>query len=331
MTMPSILSKQLKVALLVVGGISLAALPFILQSAYLLRIAIICGIYMVLASSLNIVIGFTGMFSLGHGAFYGIGAYTSALLALNLGVPFWISMPAAGLMAALFGAVIGLATLRLRQIFLAFTTLGFGEITRIVILNWDSLTRGPMGLPGIPIPAFFGMRFSQAGYYYFMLVFLLLVVLFIQRLYNSRIGRAFVAIREDELAAAHMGINLFGYKTLAFSIACGIAGLTGAYYAHFARFISADQFGGNESFAILTMIALGGTGSILGPLLGALVLIVFPEIFRFLSQYRMVLYGAILILVIVVKPGGIIGVRGIFEKPAPVQRPKKSAAKGTWK
>ncbi|MFQ3620648.1 MAG: branched-chain amino acid ABC transporter permease [Spirochaetales bacterium] len=319
---------NLKTLGLALGFILLVSFPYIVPSPYFVRVAIMCGIYMILASSLNIVIGFTGMFSLGHGAFYGIGAYTSALLALNLHWPFWVTFPLGGALAALFGVLIGVATLRLRQIFLAFTTLGFGEITRILILNWDSLTRGPMGLPGIPIPTFFGTRFSQAGFYYFILLFTVLVVGFIYRLYNSKIGRAFIAIREDEVAAAHMGIHLFAHKTLAFSIACAIAGLAGAFYAHFARFISADQFGGNESFAILTMVALGGTGSIVGPLLGAAVLIIFPELFRFLAQYRMVLYGAILIFVIVVKPGGIVGVRGVFEKPASALRAKKSHRKG---
>ncbi|MBP7495039.1 MAG: branched-chain amino acid ABC transporter permease [Spirochaetales bacterium] len=316
-------SPHLKKILIVVGMIFLIGFPFFIPNPYIMRIAIMCGIYMVLASSLNIVIGFTGMFSLGHGAFYGIGAYTSALLALNLNWPFWITLPMGGIVAAFFGVLIGVATLRLRQTFLAFTTLGFGEITRILILNWDSLTRGPMGLPGIPIPTFFGVRFSQAGYYYFILMFTFLVVVFIYRIYHSRIGRAFIAIREDELAASHMGIHLFGYKTLAFTLACALAGLAGAFYAHFARFISADQFGGNESFAILTMVALGGTGSIIGPLIGAAVLVLFPEVFRFLAQFRMVIYGAILIFIIVVKPGGLAGVRGVFEKPVSTFRGKR--------
>mgnify|MGYP005835152113 FL=1 len=320
--------KKLQITGIALGILLLISFPYIVPNPYLVRVAIMCGIYMILTSSLNIVIGFTGMFSLGHGAFYGIGAYTSALLALNLHWPFWVTFPLGGVMAALFGVLIGVATLRLRQIFLAFTTLGFGEITRILILNWDSLTRGPMGLPGIPIPTFFGVRFTQAGYYYFILLFTFVVVLFIYRLYHSRIGRAFIAIREDEVAASHMGIHLFGYKTLAFTIACAIAGLVGAFYAHFARFISADQFGGNESFAILTMVALGGTGSIIGPLLGAAVLIIFPEVFRFLAQFRMVIYGAILIFVIVVKPGGIVGVRGVFEKPRQAMRAKSSHQKG---
>ncbi|MCP4398794.1 MAG: branched-chain amino acid ABC transporter permease [bacterium] len=313
---------KFRLPIILAGGILLLLLPAVLNP-YHLRMAIMVGIYMVLASSLNIIIGFTGMFSLGHGAFYGIGAYTSALLARNFGWSFWITMLLAGLVAGCFGAMIGLATLRLRAIFLAFTTLGFGEITRIIILNWSSVTRGPMGVPGIPIPTLFGMSFKRITYYYLIVVLVLLTLLIVYRLYNSRVGRAFLAIREDELASGNMGINVFAFKTLAFMIACAIAGVAGAYYAHFARYISADQFGSNESFIILTMVALGGTGSILGPLVGACILVLLPEMFRFLAEYRMVLYGLILIGVIVLKPGGILGVKGLFERPEPLFKKKK--------
>lgn len=313
---------KFRLPIILIGGILLLILPAVLNP-YLLRVVIMVGIYMILASSLNIIIGFTGMFSLGHGAFYGIGAYTSALLARNFGWSFWITMLLAGLVAGCFGAMIGLATLRLRAIFLAFTTLGFGEITRIIILNWSSVTRGPMGVPGIPIPTLFGMPFKRVTYYYLIIILVLLTLLIVYRLYNSRVGRAFLAIREDELATSNMGINVFAFKALAFTLACAIAGVAGAYYAHFARYISADQFGSNESFMILTMVALGGTGSIAGPLVGAFILVLLPEMFRFLAEYRMVLYGLILMGVIVLKPGGILGVKGLFERPEPLFKRKK--------
>ena len=293
----------------------LIALPFVLGSAYYIRVATIVGIYVILVSGLNIIIGFTGMFSLGHAAFYGIGAYTSAMLTVFAGWPFWLALPAAGVVAGLFGTLIGLVTLRLRAVFLAFTTLGFGEITRIVILNWRSFTRGPLGIAGIPIPTIFGWQFNGYGYYYLVVVLSALTVGIIYRIYHSRVGRALVAIREDETAAKSMGISVFGYKVLAFTLACFFAGIAGSFFAHFQRFVSADSFANLESFAIITMVALGGTGSIIGPILGATILVVFPEIFRFLAQYRGVIYGLILITVIVVKPGGLAGVKGIFEKP----------------
>jgi branched-chain amino acid transport system permease protein len=290
------------------------ALPGLLGgSDYLIRIATMMALYVVLASSLNLIIGFTGMYSLGHGAFYGIGAYTSAILANTLGWPFWATMPIGGGLTALVGAFLGLATLRLRQTFLLFGTLAFGEMVRILIMNWPSLTRGPMGIPGIPPPTIIGYELtSSTEYYYLILAFAIMMVFFIFRLYHSRVGRAWVAIREDEIAASSMGISAFGYKVLAFTISCFIAGLAGAFYAHFITFISADQFGMNESFLILTMVALGGTGSIIGPIIGALILILIFEVFRFLAEYRMVLYGAILILVIVIKPEGLAGVKGLF-------------------
>ncbi len=296
-------------------GLLLLILPFLLGNAYYIRVATIVGIYAILVSSLNIIIGFTGMFSLGHAAFYGIGAYTSAMLTTMAGWSFWTAMPAAGLVAGIFGGLIGLVTLRLKAVFLAFTTLGFGEITRIVILNWRSFTRGPLGIAGIPVPTFFDWKFNRYGYYYLVLVLASLTVLLIARMYYSRIGRAFVAIREDETAARSMGIHVFGYKVLAFTIACFFAGIAGSFFAHFQRFVSADSFSNLESFVIITMVALGGTGSIVGPILGAGILVVFPEVFRFLARYRGVIYGLVLILVIVLKPGGLAGVKGIFEKP----------------
>ena len=291
----------------------LLGLPLAMGSEYLLRVATMMAIYVVLASSLNLIIGFTGMYSLGHGAFYGIGAYVSAILATGLGWSFWLTMPLAGLGTALVGAFLGLATLRLRQTFLVFGTLAFGEIVRIVIMNWPSLTRGPMGIPGIPNPTVMGMELgSPRQWYYLIVMFAVLMVFLIQRLYHSRVGRAWVAIREDEVAAASMGVSVFGYKVLAFTIACLVAGLAGAFYAHFVSFISADQFGMGESFLILTMVALGGTGSIIGPILGAAILMLVPEVFRFLAEFRGVLYGAILIVVIVLKPEGLAGAKGLF-------------------
>lgn len=301
---------------LIVLAVVLLVWPLLTGNPYLWRVGTNIGIAVILASSLNIIIGFSGMFSLGHAAFYGIGAYTSAMLATRLGAPFWLGLPAAGIVAGIFGALIGLATLRLRAVFLAFTTLGFGEITRIVILNWRSFTRGPLGIAGIPVPQIFGEAISRRGYYYLVLALAALVLAAIWRMYHSRVGRALIAIREDETAARSMGINVFGYKVLAFTMACALAGLAGSFFAHFQRFISADSFVSNTSFEIITMVALGGTGSIAGAATGAIVLGLFPEVFRFLAQYRQVIYGLILISVIVLKPGGIVGVKGVFEKPA---------------
>jgi branched-chain amino acid transport system permease protein len=312
-----------------VGGIIAAfllTLPLLLTSAYHLRIATLVGIYVLLVSGLNIIIGFTGMFSLGHAAFYGIGAYTSAMLTTMAGWNFWLALPVAGVVAAVFGALIGLATLRLQKVFLAFTTLGFGEIIRILILNLRGFTRGPMGISGIPVPRLFGWTFNGAGYYYLILLLATATVGIVYRMYHSRIGRALVAIREDETAAASMGIHVFGHKVLAFTVGCFFAGIAGSFFAHFQRFISAESFANLESFAIITMLALGGTGSIIGPILGSTVLVLIPEIFRFLMQYRGVIYGLTLIVIIIYRPGGLANVKGVFEKPKIPRRP----GKGFW-
>lgn len=313
-----------RIATAVVVAVFLLMLPHVLTSAYHLRVATLVGIYVLLVSGLNVIIGFTGMFSLGHAAFYGIGAYTSAMLATMAGWNFWIALPAAGVVAALFGTLIGLATLRLRRVFLAFTTLGFGEIIRILILNLRNFTRGPMGISGIPVPELFGWRFTGRGYYYLVLALGVFTVASIYRMYHSRVGRALIAIREDETAAASMGINVFGYKVLAFTVGCFFAGIAGSFFAHFQRFISAESFANLESFAIITMLALGGTGSIIGPILGSTILVLIPEIFRFLMQYRGVIYGLTLIVVIVYRPGGLANVKGVFEKPKPPKRPGKN-------
>lgn len=309
----------------ILTALFLIALPFMLSNAYYLRVATLVGMYVLLVSGLNIIIGFTGMFSLGHAAFYGIGAYTSAMLTVMAGWSFWLALPMAGIVAGLFGTMIGLVTLRLRRVFLAFTTLGFGEITRIVILNWRSFTRGPLGIAGVPVPELFGWSFNGIGYYYLVLVLASLTVLVIYHVYTSRVGRAFIAIREDETAAASMVINVFGYKVLAFTLGCFFAGIAGSFFSHFQRFVSADSFANLESFGIITMVALGGTGSIVGPILGATILVVIPEVFRALAQYRGVIYGLTLIIVIVYKPGGLAGVKGVFEKPKQPRRPGRAS------
>ena len=205
----------------IVISVLLLLVPFILGSPYLVRVAIMICIFIILSSSLNLIIGFTGMFSLAHAAFYGLGAYCSALLTINFGLPFLLTLLIAGIFAGLMGAFVGLATLRLRETFLVFGTLAFGEIVRIVIMNWTSVTRGPMGVPGIPFPSIFGFEFSNyTAYYYLVLVFAAVIVLLIRRMYNSRVGRAFIALREDETGAASMGVHIFGYKIWAFTLGC---------------------------------------------------------------------------------------------------------------
>jgi branched-chain amino acid transport system permease protein len=275
---------------------------------------------------LNITNGYTGLFSFGHAAFYGIGAYTAAILSTRYGFPFLLTLPLGGVVAALLGAAIALPTLRLKGIFLALVTIGFQQITYLVIMNWMALTRGPMGIPAIPPASFFGIELSgNHGYFYLILLLNLIVLFLLSRIIDSRVGRTFVAIREDELAAQSISINIFRTKILSFVIATFFAGIAGAFFAHHARFVSADSFKLEETFLILTMLIVGGMGSFAGPIIGAVSLVILPELFRFLSEYRGVVYGLIMIAAILFRPEGIAGVpgiispRGILSKP---QRPK---------
>jgi branched-chain amino acid transport system permease protein len=308
--MPKIenLKSTKKTIVLLCAGIVLLAFPLVIQNAYYQRIATISAIYVILASSLNLLIGYLGLFSLGHAAFYCLGAYTSALLSTRLGIPFIVCLIAGGAVAGLVGAVIGAITLRLSDIFLAFATLGLSEVLRILILNLVNFTGGPMGIAGIPAPSLGGQPFDSRMYYY-LAVFLVLLFLFITRqLVHSNTGRTLMSIREDEAAAKSLGINTFKYKMFTMIISCFIAGVAGSFYAHFVQFISADTFNVNESINMIAMVAIGGMGTVMGPLIGAVLLTIIPEVFRFLSEYRQFLYGIALVCAIVFAPKGIIGI-----------------------
>lgn len=283
-------------------------LPLVITDDYVLRILIMSGIFVMLTLSLNLVTGFTGQFCLGWAAFYGIGAYTSALLTMKAGLSFWLAMPLGGFMAALFGLLLGLPTMRLKEIYLAITTLGFGEIIRLIMLNWTDLTRGSMGLPGIPAPSILSYEISSnQAYYYFILALVLITVAAMRRLIDSRTGRALIAIREDELAAKSMGIDVTAYKMLAFAVGAFFAGLAGSFYAHYTSFIDPHTFSFTESIAILAMAVLGGLGSINGSILGAVILTVVPELLRGIAEYRLIVFGLIMMAVMLLRPQGIFG------------------------
>lgn len=278
------------------------------DQSYLMRVAILALLYGVLTVSLNLVNGFTGLFSLGHAAFYGIGAYASGLLALRLGWPFPLALVSAGVVAALFGLLLSLPSLRLRGIYLAIVTLAFAEIVRLMIINLQGLTRGPFGLPGIPPPNLFGVRLTtDFSVFLLALALLLFAVYVVERIMRSRIGDALLAIRDDEVAAAACGIRVFQYKVLSFVTAAFLAGMAGSVYAHYTRFISPDSFTLNESFIVLSMLVFGGLGSTAGAVLGAGVLTALPEAFRFAAEYRMLIYGIVLTLVILFRPQGVLG------------------------
>jgi len=302
---------------LTVAVILLAVLLPLISNDYVLRVLTIAGVFIILTLSLNLVTGYTGQFCLGWAAFYGIGAYTSALLAMKLSFSFWLALPLGGLMAALFGILLGIPTLRLKDIYLAITTLGFGEIIRLILLNWTDLTRGSMGLPGIPSPRLFGYEFSSnLPYYYLILILVLITVFTMYRLIDSRIGRALIAIREDDLAAKTAGIDITAYKVMAFAVGAFFAGIAGSFYAHYSSFIDPHTFSFMESISILAMVVLGGMGSIPGSIIGALILSIIPELLRDLSEYRMIMYGLIMMAVMIIRPQGIMGKGREFARSA---------------
>lgn len=298
----------MKKAYILLGFILLLTLPFLGMGDYMLRIAIMAGVYIVLSLSLHLIVGITGQISLGHAAFYGIGAYTSALITLQCGAPFWLAALAAALLSGMVALAIGIPSLRLRGGYLAITTLGFNEIIRLVLINWDSLTRGPMGLPGIPAPTMLGYRFeNNVSYYYLILILVFITFIVMSRILHSKIGRNLLAIREDDIAAEAMGISLLKYKVIAFVIGAIFAGAAGSFYAHFVSYIDPQSFSFDESVIILSMVVIGGMGSLAGAALGATLMVILPEALRFLVQYRMLIYGIMLVVMMLLRPQGLLG------------------------
>ena len=283
--------------------------PFV-TSLYQTSIMISGLIYVILALGLNVVIGLGGMLHLGYAAFYGVGAYTYALLSFHFGVSFWVALPIGAGVSAIFGILLAIPVLRLRGDYLAIVTLGFGEIIRIVLTNWEQLSMGPSGIKNIARPGFFGLEMRLAAattYMYFICLALVVFTVFIvYRLENSRIGRQLVAMGEDDVAARAMGVNTVRAKLTAFAIGAMWAGLAGVIFAARTTFINPGSFRVWESVLILSMVVLGGMGSIPGVVLGALILILMPEYLRGLSQYRLLIFGALLVFMMVFRPGGIV-------------------------
>lgn len=273
-------------------------------SPYYYQLLVITCINVIMALSLNLVTGCAGQLSLGHAAFMGIGAYTAGILTSVYGVPFLLALIAGGVSAALFGLLVGLPTLRLKGDYLAIATLGFGEIIRVAILNMK-ITGGAFGLRGIAKEANLATAAAAVFLAYWTLM----------RLMKSRFGRALTAIREDEVAAGAMGIDITRHKVLAFVIGAAWAGIAGGLFAHWFRYLNPSSFAFARSVEILSMVVLGGMGSLEGPVIGAVVLTYAPEILRgasdFVSRYRMFFYGAILVIMMLVRPQGLVGA-GVF-------------------
>lgn len=285
------------------------AFPFIF-SIYQINIMVTALMYVVLGLGLNIVVGLAGLLDLGYVAFYAAGAYSYALLNYHFGLGFWAALPIGAVIGFIFGILLGFPVLRLRGDYLAIVTLGFGEIIRLVLENWNEFSLGPSGIANIPRPAFFGIQFSlQAStiYLYFLMIALTLFTIFVvNRLQNSRLGRAWIALREDEIACQAMGIDKTKTKLTAFALGATWAGMIGVIFAAKTTFINPASFTFMESAMILSIVVLGGMGSIIGVIIGAFVLILMPEYLRAFSDYRMLIFGAIMVIMMVFRPQGMI-------------------------
>lgn len=293
-----------------VGGLGLLLiLPLFLNNYYIDTLGL-AGLYALLAVGLNITVGYTGLLDLGYAAFYGIGAYVYALLSTGLGLSFWLGLPVGAAVAALFGFILGMITLRLRGDYLAIVTLGFVQIVYLVLNNWDSVTHGPNGILRIGRPRIAGLELNQPiHFYYLILVLLILAATAVDRLSRSQTGRAWMAIREDPVAAEAMGIDTTRMKVLAFMLGAGIAGAAGVAFAGKYTFISPGSFTFLGSVRILSMVVLGGMGSLPGAILGAFLLTLIPELLRGLANYRMLIFGAALVLMMIFRPQGLMGKR----------------------
>lgn len=274
------------------------------------RIVTMILLYSMLGMGLNVLTGYTGLVSLGHAGFYGIGAYCCAILQVRLGWSFWPSLLAGGCFTALVGFLLGLPTLRLSGTYLSIVTLGFCEIVQMVLKQWESVTNGNYGIRGIPKPELFGFEFKlqNGGFYYIILVLTLLTALACMAIKRSKSGRAFLAIKDDELAATMMGIRTARYKILAFVISAFITGVAGGFYSVINNgYIEPTNFVFNISVLIISVVVVGGLGTIRGMFFGAALLQLFPQVFRFLNEWRFVIYGLLLVVTMQFRPQGALG------------------------
>lgn len=284
-------------------------LPIALSDAYLRNLLVLWGIFTLLGVSMNIIFGYVGELSFGHAGFFGTGAYVSSLLAIRLGVSPWIGLVCAGIAGGLLGLAVGYLSLRIRGPQFAIVTLSFGTIVYVITLDWTGLTRGPLGLPGIPSPAIGDFFFDNPLPYYYLVLAMTVIALYVTwRLLASRTGRAMVAIRENEFLASALGVNVFGYKLLAFVISTSIAGVAGSLYAHYLLFTSPDTLTTQYVIAMIIIVVIGGRGTLFGPILGAAAFVFVPELLRITGSLQLVLFAAVLILFIVFLPKGLIQV-----------------------
>ena len=307
--------------------IVLCCLPLVIKKALYLRYACNILMYATLAGSLNVINGYSGQTCLGQAGFFAIGAYTCAALSTKFGVNFWLLLPICGIAAGLVGLLVSLPTLKLQGIYLSIVTLGASEIIRIIAQTWEPVTGGAMGIKKIPYPWLFGLDTFKPKYYFY--IFLLIAVVFLfctNRVLKSRVGRAWMSIREDQVAAKSLGVRTSRYKSLNFVYGAFWAGVIGCCYAPFVNFIESSQFSTDTGFNVLAMIVIGGQGTLVGPILGSAIVTVLTESLRFLEQWRYVIYAVIIIFMMWVRSQGIAGASNSILAGGKIKR--KAAAAG---
>lgn len=290
----------------VLFAVAIILFPQVVKSPYVLHVVVLSLVYTILATSLNLITGYSGLLSLGHQAFFGIGAYTSAILVMDYSVPFPLAMLSAGLASTVAAYFIGGITLRLRSAYFVICTIAFAEMARLVSLNWYSLTRGPMGIANLPPPSLGPLVFDTHGrVYYFILVLAVLAVMTSYRMAHSHIGKVLVGIRDSEHVARAVGVDPTKYLLLSVLVGGFMAGIAGSFYAHYMRFLSPDVLYFGISVNLIVMVMGGGIGTVFGPVIGAFVFTAIPEVLRFSQQYRLIIYGVVLVLIIRFLRGGI--------------------------
>ena len=283
-------------------------------SAYIIHLLILIGIYLILALSLQLTIGFSGLLNLGHIAFYAIGAYTSALLLL-VGWPWWLCFILSGIIAMVFGFLLSLPTNKLKGDYLALATMGFSFVIYAVALNWTGLTRGPLGLPGIPRPEIFGITFSSNTSFLILIIIITLIsYLIIRKITTSPFGRAMQATRDDELATKVLGKNTFKIKSISMAVSAFFAGLAGSLYASYITFIDPSSFTLMQLIPVVCIVIIGGLASLKGTIIACIILVLLPEPLRFIGfpssivgPMRQIIYALILILILIYRPKGFYG------------------------
>lgn len=302
------LGENTKVLLLLLTGLVLAFVPAVTDSAYLLRVMTVIFIYSVVTIGQNVITGFAGMLTLGHAAFFGVGAYTSALLVQRLDWPWLAGLAAGALLSGFVGLLVAIPCMRVQSDFLSLVTIAFGAVFTVLALNWVSLTRGPSGLPGLPRPQIGSFVFTTPeSMYWLTLGILALVFTATWRVTASAIGRAWQAARDDELGAAAQGIPVARYKIYAFVYGTFLAGLAGGVLAHYLQFVGPTSFALDISLQFMLMTIIGGLASLVGSLLGTTIMVLIPELFRSLVEYQLGVGGLILVALMVLRPQGILG------------------------